>query len=507
MPAYLCHGFRWHRKSIRYFTILQDVDDAAPEWIVAPRSALALLETFYEMYDFLPRQSLPSRNASGEQPKGGLANATKTNLRTSSYDQKSNEYEEERPGKQRDDQAMTSPNAVQQKSMSRLRKADRRDDALPLPLPPPPPVEPEIDLDAPFNAWSSLKLLEEFDPSNESMVSGPWAYIADYAVRIDTSISPIGEMLYYEERMKADKVKAMSGPSEETNRKTQTSGSEKAGWFEKLRDNLQRGEDIRWYVVMCGDEERTVPEGDDYDEEEDDESATQNTDQEQLGNEDSAPGFIEDEFEFRLPEFANSEMRPLEVQPLRLQKTVIEQKPPAPRIQPPTVTDKPVAPRMQPQNVTDKPVAPRTQPQNVTDKPISPRIQTQNVTNKPVAPRLQPQTVERKPIESRTRPQVGGRKPPDLRTQPEVFGGKLPVTRMQLPPAPRPTRTRIQFAEEKPPAVPAKDPPYYLPPPHPLQNLHDVGMMSMELTMRPKTQRSTNGIRKFFSRKNIESAG
>jgi hypothetical protein len=31
------------------------------------------------------------------------------------------------------------------------------------------------------------------------------------------------------------------------------------GWFEKLRDQLAKTESIGWYVVVCGDEERTAP--------------------------------------------------------------------------------------------------------------------------------------------------------------------------------------------------------------------------------------------------------
>jgi len=34
--------------------------------------------------------------------------------------------------------------------------------------------------------------------------------------------------------------------------------SRRLGWFEKLRDGLQKGADIGWFVVVCGDEERTV---------------------------------------------------------------------------------------------------------------------------------------------------------------------------------------------------------------------------------------------------------
>ena len=35
--------------------------------------------------------------------------------------------------------------------------------------------------------------------------------------------------------------------------------SKRLGWFEKLRDGLQEGTDIGWFVVVCGDEERASP--------------------------------------------------------------------------------------------------------------------------------------------------------------------------------------------------------------------------------------------------------
>jgi exonuclease III len=35
--------------------------------------------------------------------------------------------------------------------------------------------------------------------------------------------------------------------------------SRRLGWFEKLRDGLQKGADIGWFVVVCGDEERAAP--------------------------------------------------------------------------------------------------------------------------------------------------------------------------------------------------------------------------------------------------------
>jgi hypothetical protein len=106
---------------------------------------------------------------------------------------------------------------------------------------------------------SAIKLLEEFDPKDESVASGPWAYVADHVVRVTTSVSIADEMFRYEARMKRDPNKAMHGPSDEYGRKVFGASSKKAGWLEKLRDQLQRGESIRWYVVVCGDEERYNP--------------------------------------------------------------------------------------------------------------------------------------------------------------------------------------------------------------------------------------------------------
>lgn len=50
MPVYLLHGFRWPRPLIRIHIILQNLDDAAAEWLVAPGTTLALLKNFHELY-------------------------------------------------------------------------------------------------------------------------------------------------------------------------------------------------------------------------------------------------------------------------------------------------------------------------------------------------------------------------------------------------------------------------------------------------------------------------
>lgn len=334
MPAYLCHGFRWHRLSVKYLVILQDIDDAATEWIVAPKSAEAILETFYSMYDFIPpcaqsraADSLKTQNAL----TGPNADMYKVSIESGS--------DEERRGRLLQggllkDKRSLSSSRKRSMSTSRLRKPGKRPETLPVPprpmqVPPPlfSPMPPDAERNRPFNEWSSVKMLEEYDPANELVLSNPWAYLADYVVRIDTSVSPLEEMRQYEERMKAEKFKAMSGPSDETGRKPSTKGSKNAGWLEKLRDQVQENELIKWYVVICGDENRTFPTADKED---------------SLGGRRNGK-ILEDEFEFRLPEFDNYgyNRKSAVVQPLRLRKYDGLTPPPVPRfpqfIRPPSL--------------------------------------------------------------------------------------------------------------------------------------------------------------------------
>ncbi|KAK0718263.1 hypothetical protein B0T26DRAFT_599184, partial [Lasiosphaeria miniovina] len=180
MPTYLCHGFRWQRKSIRVFVVVQNLDDASPEWIASSTTSQALLESFYNLFDFLP----PAES------DGGVDTA----------------------------------------SADEFRAQD----------------------------WSVVKVLEEYDPDNLDEVSRPHAYVSDYVVRVDLSVSIVEEIQRYEERMRAGRDPPMAGPSSDETASKKKS-SKKPGWFEKLRDQLQRGEDIRWYVIVNGDEVRDFP--------------------------------------------------------------------------------------------------------------------------------------------------------------------------------------------------------------------------------------------------------
>jgi hypothetical protein len=50
MPTYLLHGFRWSRPSIRIHIILQNLDDAAADWIVAPNTQRTLCHNFHKLF-------------------------------------------------------------------------------------------------------------------------------------------------------------------------------------------------------------------------------------------------------------------------------------------------------------------------------------------------------------------------------------------------------------------------------------------------------------------------
>ena len=50
MPIYLIHGFRWPRKAIRIHIILNNVEEAAPEWLMSPSTTAALMANFRTIY-------------------------------------------------------------------------------------------------------------------------------------------------------------------------------------------------------------------------------------------------------------------------------------------------------------------------------------------------------------------------------------------------------------------------------------------------------------------------
>ncbi|KAF4311462.1 hypothetical protein GTA08_BOTSDO12743 [Botryosphaeria dothidea] len=59
MPTYLLHGFRWPRNLIRIHVILENLDDAAAEWLMAPATATCIKENF-QMKFAEPMKGLPN---------------------------------------------------------------------------------------------------------------------------------------------------------------------------------------------------------------------------------------------------------------------------------------------------------------------------------------------------------------------------------------------------------------------------------------------------------------
>jgi hypothetical protein len=114
-----------------------------------------------------------------------------------------------------------------------------------------------------FNDWSAIKLLEQYDPNDLEAVSQPYAYVGDYMVEVELGVSLNEEIAKYEARIKAEEGPLSPGsttPPEGISARDIRRKSKRLGWFEKLRDGLQKDADIGWYVVVVGDEERAAPE-------------------------------------------------------------------------------------------------------------------------------------------------------------------------------------------------------------------------------------------------------
>lgn len=254
MPTYLCHGFRWQRRSVRVYVVVQNLDDASPEWIIPAKSATCILESFYNLFEFLP-YCTPTGPGLGSPPSSEedesyifhTVGTPSINGGSRSRSQ-SVATQSRRSRSQSQSQSHRSRSRGRQTSQSQRSQQRQIDDI----------HAGTSDEDFKAQEWSVVKVLEEYDPMNLTEVSRPYAYVADYVVRVDLSVSIAEEMQRYEERIKADRDPPMMGhASDETGRKK---GNKRTGWFEKLRDQLQRGEDIRWYVVVNGDEVRDWPE-------------------------------------------------------------------------------------------------------------------------------------------------------------------------------------------------------------------------------------------------------
>lgn len=309
MPTYLCHGFRWQRRSIRVYVVVQNLDDAAPEWTIKRGSARNLIESFYDLFDFLPECTFPQTRSSSRTPasRSGPHSVSQNSMARTAYkdDEDDASYHTTRSSRSRgrsrsrsgsvatlhrqssqsrDQSTPTTRRPSSNSSRKRSEAAAAGSSNCPgrssrgtLPYqnnhapPSPPSSQPGFngtwqpsESNDPVLAqnWSPVKLLEEYDPANLEEVSRPYAYVADYVTRINGSCSIVEEIQRYESRVRHDPMPPVTGASsdEMLNGKRDTSKlGRRAGWLEQLRDQLQRGEEIRWYVVTNEDAERAWP--------------------------------------------------------------------------------------------------------------------------------------------------------------------------------------------------------------------------------------------------------
>ncbi|OAA81070.1 hypothetical protein LEL_00615 [Akanthomyces lecanii RCEF 1005] len=184
MPTYLCHGFRWHRRDLRIFVIMNNIEDAAPDWVIGENTATLLLDQFTKNFDFLPKISDEEAEAASDP---------------------------------RDAAPSTTP-------------AQHHDDNFTLP---PPRVPIAYDPVLQYT-WSPVKLLEEYDPEETVSPARPYAYVADHVVRVDLGANVLAEMAAYEQATKGGRNAWFS-----TLRDNVQSGSD-IGWHVVVCGDIER---------------------------------------------------------------------------------------------------------------------------------------------------------------------------------------------------------------------------------------------------------------------------
>lgn len=262
MPTYLCHGFRWKRRSIRVYVVLQDLDDAAPEWVIKKASPRNFIESFYKLFPFLPECTFPTTRSGTRISRSRSTSLSVDRLSIADSVGKDDDSASSRSGRSRTTAARESSNSGRKRTNPDLSRGNIATGSQS-------PYVQQAGADGDGDPvlsqnWSPVKLLEEHDPANLDEVSRPYAYVADYARRIDASCSIVEEIQRYESRVRRSRAPAVTGPSSDEMLCKRRDGSGKGpggGWFEQLRDQLQRDEEIRWYVVVNGDEERAWPIG------------------------------------------------------------------------------------------------------------------------------------------------------------------------------------------------------------------------------------------------------
>ncbi|KAI9645563.1 hypothetical protein NHQ30_006305 [Ciborinia camelliae] len=264
MPTYLVHGFRWNRGNIRVYIILNDLDDATAEWLMAPPTSNALLNSFYTQFDFLPPSSPgPVDLSPGPSPTEPSPPPAKPRPRTLTKKNKRSMI------------SLKSPSHKHSSSLT-LRKAksdaDGQNNFNNLESKTPHSRTPsgatnhnshalKVEVEKPlrFNQWSVVKLVEQYDPEDLKTLSQPWAYVSDYMVEVGLGVSISEEMKKYEDKIREEEEVPCDAEQLGISAREIRKRNKRAGWFNKLRENLETEAQMGWFVVVCGDEERWAP--------------------------------------------------------------------------------------------------------------------------------------------------------------------------------------------------------------------------------------------------------
>lgn len=85
--------------------------------------------------------------------------------------------------------------------------------------------------------WSAVKILEEYNHKETRVHTRPYAFVADCVVRVELDVDVNEEMGTMGKKMLEEDGHA---------------------WFEQLNEKLQPEEAIKWYIVVCSDELRSI---------------------------------------------------------------------------------------------------------------------------------------------------------------------------------------------------------------------------------------------------------
>ncbi|KAJ8071754.1 hypothetical protein OCU04_002070 [Sclerotinia nivalis] len=262
MPTYLVHGFRWHRTNIRIHIILNDLEDASPEWLMAPRTSNALLNSFYTQFDFLPPSSPGPIDLSPEpSPTESSHPPPKSPPRTLTKKSKRSPASLESPS-HKDKPSLTLKNTTshrQNNSNSGSEALHGRSASGATNPNSDGPQAKEMEKPLRFNQWSVVKLLEQYDPDDLKTTSQPWAYVSDYIVEVGLGVSISEEVKKYKEKLTEEEIVPCDAEQIGMSAREIRRRNKRAGWFDRLRENLETEEEMGWFVVVCGDEERWAP--------------------------------------------------------------------------------------------------------------------------------------------------------------------------------------------------------------------------------------------------------